>query len=67
MPQDSKDASRDASRNSRRMGHVIVTARSLAWLLLSLVALMAVLGALVSPRWIVAAPGKPFAFAFLSA
>ncbi|XP_034239022.1 LHFPL tetraspan subfamily member 2a protein-like [Thrips palmi] len=38
------------------MGHVIVTARSLAWLLLSLVALMAVLGALVSPRWIVAPP-----------
>lgn len=36
---------------------MIVTARSLAWLLLSLVALMAVLGALVSPRWIVAPPG----------
>ncbi|KAE8749905.1 hypothetical protein FOCC_FOCC003374 [Frankliniella occidentalis] len=39
------------------MGHVIVTARSLAWLLLSVVALMAVLGALVSPRWVVAPPG----------
>ncbi|KAK3926267.1 LHFPL tetraspan subfamily member 2a protein [Frankliniella fusca] len=39
------------------MGHVIVTARSLGWLLLSVVALMAVLGALVSPRWVVASPG----------
>lgn len=36
---------------------MIVTARSLGWLLLSLVALMAVLGALVSPRWVVAPPG----------
>ena len=40
------------------MGHVIVTVRSLGWLLLSLVALMAVLGALVSSRWVVASPGK---------
>lgn len=40
------------------MAHVIVTARSLGWLLLSLLALTAVLGALVSPRWVVASPGN---------
>ncbi|KAK0084571.1 hypothetical protein PV325_006774 [Microctonus aethiopoides] len=38
------------------MCYVIVTGRSLLWSLLSLVALMAVLSALITPKWIVGPP-----------
>ena len=43
-------------KKSDRMRYVIVTCRSLAWTLLSLVAFMAVLSAVITPKWLVGPP-----------
>ena len=48
------------------MCYVIVTARSLLWTLLTVVATMAVLSAILTPKWLIGPPRlKPSGNAFL--
>lgn len=49
----SKDGSIGGIQLNGSMCYVIVTGRSLLWTLLSLVALMAVLSGLITPKWLI--------------